>query len=93
MKKKEKIARMASELIVDGDTIYLDSGSTCTMILKYIIGKKLRFILRIQMFFSINENVIADIFVLGGRYNPITSSLTGPFTEDLLKTYILINHS
>ena len=35
--------------------------------------------------FSINENVIADIFVLGGRYNPITSSLTGPFTEDLLK--------
>ena len=41
---------MASELIVDGDTIYLDSGSTCTMILKYIIGKKLRFIL-IQMFF------------------------------------------
>lgn len=43
--------------------------------------------------FSINENVIADIFVLGGRYNPITSSLTGPFTEDLLKTYILINRS
>ena len=76
--KKEKIARMASELIVDGDTIYLDSGSTCTMILKYIIGKKITI-------YTTNENVIADIFVLGGRYNPITSSLTGPFTEDLLK--------
>lgn len=32
---------MASELIVDGDTIYLDSGSTCTMILKYIVEKKI----------------------------------------------------
>ena len=42
---------MASELIVDGDTIYLDPGSTCTMILKYILKRKLRFILRIQMFF------------------------------------------
>ena len=83
--KKEKIARMASELIVDGDTIYLDSGSTCTMILKYIIGKKITIYTTNTDVFSINENVIADIFVLGGRYNPITSSLTGPFTEDLLK--------
>ena len=79
--KKEKIARMASELIVDGDTIYLDSGSTCTMILKYIIGKKITIYTTNTDVFSINENVIADIFVLGGRYNPITSSLTGPFTE------------
>ena len=83
--KKEKIARMASELIVDGDTIYLDSGSTCTMILKYIIEKKITIYTTNTDVFSINENVIADIFVLGGRYNPITSSLTGPFTEDLLK--------
>ena len=83
--KKEKIARMASELIVDGNTIYLDSGSTCTMILKYIIGKKITIYTTNTDVFSINENVIADIFVLGGRYNPITSSLTGPFTEDLLK--------
>ena len=82
--KKEKIARMASELIVDGDTIYLDSGSTCTMILKYIIGKKITIYTTNTDVFSINENVIADIFVLGGRYNPITSSLTGPFTEDTL---------
>ena len=78
--KKEKIARMASELIVDGDTIYIDSGSTCTMILKYIIGKKITIYTTNTDVFSINENVIADIFVLGGRYNPITSSLTGPFT-------------
>ena len=74
--KKRKIAKMASELIVDGDTIYLDSGSTCTMILKYIVEKKITIYTTGTDVFSINENVVADIFVLGGRYNPITSSLT-----------------
>ena len=83
--KKDKIARMASELIVDGDTIYIDSGSTCTMILQYIVEKKITIYTTNADIFSVKENIVADIYVLGGRYNPVTSSMTGPFTEDLLK--------
>lgn len=76
---------MASELIVDGDTIYIDSGSTCTMILQYIVEKKITIYTTNADIFSVKENIVADIYVLGGRYNPVTSSMTGPFTEDLLK--------
>lgn len=83
--KKEKIASMAAELIVDGDTIYVDSGSTCTLILKKILDKKITIYTTNTDIFSINESIIADIFLIGGKYNPITSSLTGPFTEELLK--------
>ena len=60
--KKEKIAKMASELIVDGDTIYLDSGSTCTMILKYIVEKKITIYTTGTDVFSINEmSIMLDI--------------------------------
>lgn len=83
--KKEKIASMAAELICDGDTIYLDSGSTCTLILDKILDKKVTIYTSNTNLFSINREIAADIFVLGGKFNPITSSLSGPFTEELLK--------
>ena len=83
--KKEKIAKMAAELIVDGDTIYVDSGSTCTMILKHIIEKNINIYTTNTDIFSVSQNVVANIFVIGGKFNPVTSSLTGPFTEELLK--------
>ena len=91
--KKDKIARMASELIVDGDTIYIDSGSTCTMILQYIVEKKITIYTTNADIFSVKENIVADIYVLGGRYNPVTSSMTGPFTEDLLKNLYFNKYS
>lgn len=83
--KKEKIAQTAAELVTDGDTIYVDSGSTCTLLLKYIIGKNITIYTTNTDIFSLGENVLADIFVIGGKYKPITSSLSGPFTEDVLK--------
>ena len=82
---KHAIAKYAATFVEDGDTIFINTSSTALLVIKYIIGKKITIYTTNTDVFSINENVIADIFVLGGRYNPITSSLTGPFTEDLLK--------
>lgn len=83
--KKEKIANMAADLICDGDTIYLDSGSTCTFILKKILEKKITIYTSNTNVFSVNGDIVAEIFILGGKFNPYTSSITGPFTEELLK--------
>lgn len=83
--KKEKIANIAAELICDGDTIYLDSGSTCSMLFKKILGKRITIYTSNTDIFSINGDIAAEIIVLGGKYNPINSSMTGPFTEEVLK--------
>ena len=82
---KNTLESEKKDKIVDGDTIYIDSGSTCTMILQYIVEKKITIYTTNADIFSVKENIVADIYVLGGRYNPVTSSMTGPFTEDLLK--------
>ena len=84
--KKEKIAKMASELIVDGDTIYLDSGSTCTMILKYIVEKKITI-----------YTTGTDVFSLTQATN--SSSKTSSFNSALIRlrsfgiTFLIISKS
>ena len=82
--KKEKIANIAAELICDGDTIYLDSGSTCSLIFKKILGKRITIYTSNTDIFSINGDIVAEIIILGGKFNPINSSITGPFIEELL---------
>lgn len=83
--KKEKIALLAEELICDGDTIYLDSGTTCTLILEKILNKHITIYTSNTDVFFIRREVNAEIFVLGGKFNPMTSSLSGSFTEESLK--------
>lgn len=82
--KKEKIASMAAELVCDGDTIYLDSGSTCSLLFRKILDKRITIYTSNTEIFSIGGEITAEIFVLGGKYNPFTSSITGPFAEEAL---------
>ena len=83
--KKEKIADIAANLIKDGDTIYLDSGSTCSILFKKILGKKITIYTSNTDIFSVSGEILAEVIILGGKFNPMNSSLSGSLTENLLK--------
>lgn len=83
--KKEKIAKYAASLIEDGDVIYLDSGTTCLFMLKFIdIKKKLTIVTsNIDIINSGRkrlENI--KIIVAGGELDNIIGSLNGTIAED-----------
>lgn len=80
-KEKEYIAGIANQLIKDGDVIYLDSGTTCTALLNKIVNKNITIITTNASILNINEDVNAEIIILGGRFNPNISSLNGPLTD------------
>lgn len=86
-KEKETIASLAAELINEGDVIYLDSGSTCTALLNKILDKKITIITTNTSVFSIQNETQAEILLLGGRYNPVISSLNGPLTDTNIQTF------
>jgi len=86
-KEKEKIAALAAELINDGDVIYLDSGSTCTALMNKILDKKITIVTTNTSIFSIQNETQAEILLLGGRYNPVISSLNGPLTDSNIQTF------
>lgn len=83
--EKEKIAKLAADLIEDGDTIYLDSGSTAAMLFKNILDKKITIYTSNPDVITVRDKISAEIIVIGGKYSSTNSSLYGALTENILK--------
>ncbi|BDR55925.1 DeoR/GlpR family DNA-binding transcription regulator [Xylocopilactobacillus apis] len=83
--KKDVIARIAASQIHDGETVYIDSGSTCSLLLREIVSKKITIYTTSTSVFNISQEISAQIILTGGSYNPLISSLSGPLTEECLQ--------
>ena len=75
--EKDAIAKYAAALVEDGDSIYIDSGTTTFEMIKYLAGKK---IMVVTNGLSNVESLIEyDIpcFVLGGKVKRNTKAVVG----------------
>jgi len=81
---KRRIASRAVALVKNGDTLFLDGGSTAFMVAEELVDHK-------GLVVATNSLVAADVlckargitlFVVGGRYLARTRTLTGPTAED-----------
>lgn len=80
------IANLASDIVCDNENIYVDSGSNGSLLLDRLVHKKVTIYTTNTNIFRQNlEDIEATIIVIGGEFNPITSSLSGSFTEEGLK--------
>ncbi|MCI8978407.1 MAG: DeoR/GlpR transcriptional regulator [Lachnospiraceae bacterium] len=84
--KKQAIAKLASELVEDGDTIAIDAGSTMMELSKMLVKKKNLTVvvndLNIALFLEQNSN--ANIIVLGGNLRRRQQCTVGPITLSTL---------
>lgn len=82
--KKASIGKTASELIEDGDTIILDSGSTTTEIANQLLGRKnltvITNALNIALLLGAEPGI--EVIMTGGEFKPPTLSLTGQKAAD-----------
>ena len=83
-KEKKQIAALAGQEIQDSNAIYVDSGTTCTLLLDKIKNKRITIYTTNTQVCHIVGNFKAKIVLIGGNYNGVTSSLTGALTNDLL---------
>src|SRR5699024_9080957 len=88
IEEKKYIANLAMREINEGETIYLDSGSTCTALLKEILDKRIHIITTNTDVFIIRGKIKAEITMLGGDFSPNISSLNGHLAIENLKNYI-----
>lgn len=85
---KRKIAEKAASLVEDGDSIFIDSGTTTLYMLEYLKNKKITLLtnnveVMVQAIPYENINLIS----LSGTLNRKTLSLTGNNAAKLLSTY------
>lgn len=85
--EKEIIANLANDLVQDGDVIYLDSGTTCTTLMKLISKKKITIITSNTAIMELNCILDSEVIFLGGSLNNALSSVNGPLTDRNIKLF------
>ncbi|MFE8700840.1 DeoR/GlpR family DNA-binding transcription regulator [Cytobacillus sp. FJAT-54145] len=82
---KEKIGKFAASLVEDDDCIYIDSGTSCTAMFKYIKARGVRVVTSNTQILNEVNHVIESCIVVGGEVNKKIDSISGPLTDDTLK--------
>lgn len=77
--QKNRIARIAADLIEDDDVIILDNGTTTSLIVNYLRDKKSITVITNSLYIAYNliemENI--DVIVLGGQLRKRTGAIVG----------------
>ena len=82
--EKERIARYAASLVNDGDSVYIDSGSTMLRMAKHLKGKDITLVTTNALFFSEIQEMNLKCFIVGGEINFSTGSILGTKTNSML---------
>jgi DeoR/GlpR family transcriptional regulator of sugar metabolism len=88
---KRKIARLACELVSDGETVMIESGSSCALLAEELAyNKKDITIITNSTFISayIREGN-AKVVLLGGDYQPESQVVVGPLTRKCVKDFFV----
>ena len=79
--EKEDIARYAAGLVKDGESIYLDSGSTVLRMVKYLKNKDITIVTTNAMILSEIQETKLKCFLAGGEINVSSASILGTKTN------------
>ena len=77
---------LASELINDGDVIYLEAGSTCYEIIPYLADKKDLTVIVNSLYLMKRLGGLTGlkIIIIGGQYRPGRMDMVGPGAESAI---------
>lgn len=88
--EKQKIAKAAAELVEDGETIIVESGSTCAMFVEQLISTRKGITVITNSSYIANfikDNLDVEIILLGGNYQKHTQAMVGPMTKECVKNF------
>lgn len=83
---KRIIAKIACDLISDGDQLFLDSGTTCFEMTTFLRSKRSLHIIvnSVRTAQELNSPSL-NILILGGQYRPDRMDAIGPMTTEVLE--------
>ena len=82
IKEKQEIAKVAADLINDGETIFIGPGTTLEFLAQELINKKIRIVTNsLPVFSALSRSTTVDLLLIGGEYRSITGAFTGSLTQ------------
>lgn len=90
LEEKKGIVRRAAGFVREGDTIFIDSGSTCTLLAEELKHMNLRVVSNSLDVMAVLADVPGITLIsLGGNYRKDAGSFIGPMAEENLKGFQL----
>lgn len=84
--EKKEIAQKCAQLIENGDTVFIGSGTTTDFIGDYLEGKEISIVTNsLPIFEKLKDYPNFDIILVGGRYRVKTQTFVGQFANTLLQ--------
>ncbi|KXT82121.1 DeoR/GlpR family DNA-binding transcription regulator [Streptococcus panodentis] len=86
IEEKKLIAKKCAALILNGDTVFIGSGTTTDFISDYLDGKSISIVTNsLPIFEKLKDRPNLDLILIGGRYRVKTQTFVGQFANNLLK--------
>ncbi|MGH4050735.1 MAG: DeoR/GlpR family DNA-binding transcription regulator [Clostridium sp.] len=86
--EKESVGKFAASLIMDGDTIALDAGTTTLSIAKNILAKNITVLTNsLDIAYELLKKRDVEVIVIGGTLRWETRAMVGPVADNLLKNF------
>jgi DeoR/GlpR family transcriptional regulator of sugar metabolism len=83
---KEAVAARALELIHEGETIFLDSGSSCAAVARQLGERDLRVVTNsLEVLYLLADAPSITLYCLGGTFRKEAGSFIGPATTETLE--------
>jgi len=79
--EKDMIAKKAAALVSDGDVIYIDSGTTCSCLFRYLSAMDIIIVTSNYEVLDFMPMQKAKVIMLGGEISNDLHSINGPLTE------------
>lgn len=84
---KLRTARAASECIQDGECIFVDGGTSTSVIAKFVEKRQITIVTHSELFVQSTNNPTAKIFLVGGEYLPHYGMNVGDLTKQMLSHF------
>lgn len=81
---KQAIAAAAAALVTDGDTVYIDSGTTTLLMMPLLQSRRIHVITSNTQLLTMTPGEKMRVTILAGDYNASIGSISGSLTERLL---------
>jgi DeoR family transcriptional regulator of aga operon len=89
--EKTRIGKAAAELIQNGETVILDSGTTTAEIARHLKMRRLQSVTVITHALNIASELVdastLSVIMIGGLLRPVSGSFVGPQAETMLKEF------
>jgi len=86
--EKESVGKLAASMILDGDTVVLDAGTTTLNISRYITAKNITVLTNsVDIAFELAKKQNVEVIVTGGTLRWETRALVGPVADNTFKSF------